>query len=149
MECEICGEKAKRIFVVEIEGVRVRACEKCSKSGNILTIIEEKNEERKEKKLYREMTDEYLLVENYGKIISEARKKAGLSIREIAEKIGEKESLVKKIEKEEIRPSEEVVDKLERILKVNLRERIKEGRESKKKETGKKLRIADVVVIRD
>jgi putative transcription factor len=149
MECEICGEKAKRIFVVEIEGVRVRACEKCSKSGNILTIIEEKNEERKEKKLYRETTDEYLLVENYGKIISEARKKAGLSIREIAEKIGEKESLVKKIEKEEIRPSEELVNKLERILKVNLREKIKEERESRKKETGKKLRIADVVVIRD
>jgi putative transcription factor len=149
MECEICGEKTKRIFVVEIEGVRVRACEECSKSGNVLTIIEEKNEKRKEKKLYREMIDEYLLVENYGKIISEARKKAGLSIREIAEKIGEKESLVKKIEKEEIRPSEEVIDKLERILKVNLRERIKEVGETKKMEIGKKLRIADVVVIRD
>jgi putative transcription factor len=72
-----------------------------------------------------------------------------LSIEELAKKIGEKESLLRKIEKEEIRPSDKVIDKLERFLKIKLREKIEAKPKKEKKEEDIKLRIADVVKIRD
>jgi putative transcription factor len=150
MECEICGKETNKIFITEIEGTVLRLCEECSRGGRILNIIEE---EKKIKENLKPKIDfeneEYDLVENYGEIIAEARNKMNISIEELAKKIGEKESLVRKIEKEDIRPSDKVIDKLERFLKIKLREKIEAKPKRDKKEEDIKLRIADVVKIRD
>jgi len=149
MECEICGKKIQRIFISEIEGVVLRLCEECSKSGNVLNVVNEevrklairKNDVEKE---------EYELIENYGSVIKEARIKLGLSIEELAERIKEKSSLIMKVEKEEIRPSDDLVDKLERVLKVKLREKVEGvGERIERGWREMKLRIADVVEIKD
>jgi len=150
MECEICGIERKKIFITEIEGTILRLCEDCAKGGRILNIIEEakKIKENLKPKIDFE-NEEYDLVENYGKIITEIRTKMNISIEDLAKKIGEKESLLRKIEKEEIRPSDKVVDKLERFLKIKLREKIEAKPKKEKKDEDIRLRIADVVKIKD
>jgi putative transcription factor len=150
MECEICGKETNKIFITEIEGTILRLCEECSRGGRILNIIEGGKKIKENLKSKMDFEDEeYDLVENYGEIIAEARNKMNLSIEELAKKIGEKESLLRKIEKEEIRPSDKVIDKLERFLKIKLREKIETKPKKEKKEEDIKLRIADVVKIRD
>jgi putative transcription factor len=149
MECEICGKKTSKIFTTEIEGTVLRLCKECSKSGKILNVIEEKErkEERKRKGILT-YEENWELVENYGRIIREARSKLGLSIEKLAKGVGEKESLIRKIEREEIRPSDKVVDKLERFLKVKLKEKVKRWTRKNDKQIKAELRIADVIKIK-
>ena len=149
MECEICGKVTRKIFITEIEGIALRVCEECSKSGRILNIVEERKTIKDKQKLKMEFEEEYELVENYGKLIAEARKKMNLSIEELAKKIGEKESLIRKIEREEIRPSDKVIEKLEKFLKIKLKEKIEVKFKNEKKGKEMKLRIVDVVKIKD
>jgi len=151
MECEICGTKVEKAFITQIEGVLLKLCENCSKSGTILNVIKEQKEVDKKKNRWKD-DEEYELIENYGKIIFEARVRMGISTQQLAEKIGEKESLVRKIEREEIRPSDKVVDKLERVLGIKLREKIENFEKSEKSNKSNmkmRLRIADVVKIKD
>jgi putative transcription factor len=149
MECEICGKETKKIFLTEIEGVVVRVCEECSKGGKILNIISENNKPKIERQMPNYQDEEYELIEDYGKVIEEARKKIGISLEELAKRIGEKESLVRKIEREEIRPSDKIIDKLEKFLKIRLREKIDYKPKENKKQLEEKLRIADVIKIKD
>ena len=60
------------------------------------------------------------IAEDYGMKIKEARERAGLKQTELAQKINEKQSLLRKIEHEEILPTDEVRKKIERILKITL-----------------------------
>jgi len=82
-------------------------------------------------------------------LIREARNQAGLSIEELARIVGEKSSYIRKIEKEEIRPSEKIISKLEKILRIKLTEKLEEKIEKQEKEDKMRLRIADVVEIKD
>jgi putative transcription factor len=149
MECEICGCETKKIFIAKIEEAVLRVCEECSKGGEILNIIIKNNEPKIEKSpLYYE-EDEYELIEGYGKIIEEARKKIGISLEDLARRIGEKESLIRKIEREEIRPSDKIIEKLEKFLKIKLREKFDYKPKENNKKSYKGLRIADVVKIKD
>jgi putative transcription factor len=149
MECEICGKETKKIFITEIEGVVLRACEECSKGGKILNIITKNNKPKIERQMPNYQEEEYELIEDYGKVIEEARKKIGISLEELAKGIGEKESLIRKIEREEIKPSDKIINKLEKFLKVKLREKIDYKPKENKKQLEEKLRIADVVKIKD
>jgi len=149
MECEICGKVTRKILITEIEGIVLRVCEECSRSGRILNVIEERKTIKDKQKLKMEFEEEYELVENYGKLIAEARKKMNLSIEELAKKIGEKESLIRKIEREEIRPSDKVIEKLEKFLKIKLKEKIEVKFKNEKKGKEMKLRIVDVAKIKD
>jgi len=149
MECEICGKETKKIFIAEIEGIILRVCEECAKSGRILNIVEKGNKIKERQKPKGKSEEEYELVENYGKLITEAREKMSLSIEELAKKIGEKESLIRKIEREEIRPSDKIIERLEKLLKIKLREKIEAKFKKERRDEEMKLRIADVVKIKD
>ena len=147
IECEICGTRINKIFITKVEGVILRLCEECSKYGIIINIIN-KGEKRKIDVKNSLDEEEYELVEDYQKLIEEARKKMNISIEELAKRIGEKESLIRKVERGEIRPSDNLIEKLEKILKVKLKEKIN-YKFDKKEERKEKLRIADVVEIKE
>ncbi len=70
--------------------------------------------------MFDQMTDE--LVDDYGKVIRRAREASGMSHEELALKIREKASLLKKIEREAIIPEDKVRRKLERTLGITLTE---------------------------
>jgi len=56
--------------------------------------------------------------EDYGRKLKEAREKAGLKQAELANRINEKQSLLRKIENEEIVPSDDVMRKIKRVLNL-------------------------------
>jgi putative transcription factor len=62
------------------------------------------------------------LVEGYGMIIKKARQKKGLSVEDFAKKINEKESVVKKLEKEDMNPPTDLIRKVQRELGINILE---------------------------
>ena len=70
-----------------------------------------------------------------------------LTREEFAKKINEKESIIKRIENEEMRPDEALTKKIERFLKIKLKEVYE-----KKKITGKPrkgaLTIGDIIELK-
>jgi putative transcription factor len=61
-------------------------------------------------------------VDGYGMIIKKARQKRALSVEDFAKKINEKESVVKKLEKEDMNPPLDLVRKVQRELSINILE---------------------------
>ena len=87
------------------------------------------------------------LVENFHIIIRRERERRGWSQEDLAKKIQEKVSLIKKIENAEITPEPEVIEKLERVFDIKLRERVEEVKVETKR-VDMTPTLGDVVVIR-
>lgn len=64
---------------------------------------------------------EYELIEDYPLKIKQGREAQGLSQGELANRIGEKLSIIQKLETGKMRPSDVITDKLSRILRIILR----------------------------
>lgn len=62
------------------------------------------------------------LCSDYGDVIRDARRKAGMSQQELAASIHEAVSLLQHIETQKMRPTDKVVQKLERTLSITLLE---------------------------
>jgi len=60
------------------------------------------------------------LVENYDQIIRKAREGMRLSHKDLGRKIGEKVSVIQKLEVKKIIPNQNLIKKLERTLKIQL-----------------------------
>jgi len=123
-ECEVCGAEIKGgAQYVVIGDSKLRVCKACAHYGTV--VVEDKNvragpvaHARANSRLYERMDHdlEVEVEEDYGRKLKEAREKAGLKQAELAKRINEKQSLLRKIENEEIIPSDEVMRKIERVL---------------------------------
>ena len=107
------------------EGDVVLACANCLKryglkKAYVKPVIGSKVAIRSGKKLFEDLA----LVEGYGFIVRRSREEKGLSQEKLAKLVGEKVSVIKKIETEKLIPSDELVRKLQNALKVKL---IEEG----------------------
>lgn len=72
---------------------------------------------RRKTKNLREETE---LTENFGSLVREARENLGLTHEDLGRKIGEKVSVLKKVEGEKMFPDERLATKLEYALKVKI-----------------------------
>jgi len=126
MRCEICGKEAKLRRAL-VEGVEMMVCDECSKYSIVLPerkrrmavpAMKVKKIVPYSKDVFEEMRLE--LVADWGKKIKEARLKKGLSREELGAKVGEKTTTIAKIENEELRPPDETVRKLEKVLEIKL-----------------------------
>ncbi len=68
----------------------------------------------------------------------------GWKREELAKKINEKLSIIEKLEKGNIRPDDQLVSKLEKALRVKLRERIEQAQPAKKEES-RPLTLGDLI----
>jgi len=115
---------------VTIGSSKLQVCRACARHGT--SVVEDKKAKttlggepmqlvKAKRRLYEQMDiaiEEGMGIgEEYGRKIKEAREKAGLKQAELARRINEKQSLLRRIENEEIIPSEEVWGKIERVLK--------------------------------
>jgi TIGR00270 family protein len=141
-ECEICGKKTKfPTTAVKVEGAEFKACAECTKLG---TVIEKRPPPQtgkaygtpapikygtpayggapkaKPKNYFAGLENE--IVEDYDAVIKKGREAKGLSQEDLALKIKEKATLIKKIERKEIHPEESVIQKLEKELNIKLTE---------------------------
>jgi len=147
MDCEICGRKiVGRSFKIVLEGSEITVCENCKNYGVEKPKIPTQMKLKPIKKSVK-IDLGYELVENFHEIIRREREKRGWSQEELAKRIQEKVSLIRKIENAEITPEPEVVEKLERLFNIKLRESVEEVQlESKKKNLT--LTLGDIVVIK-
>lgn len=133
MYCEICGSYSEKLYQIEIEGTNLMACEKCKNTGKLLdktTDIKERQIERIQKPLSvkhlrqpKYDIQDFDLAEDYGLRISKARQRLGLTIKELAEKVFEKESVLHKIESGKMIPDQKLKERLEKFLNIKLEEK--------------------------
>jgi putative transcription factor len=139
MRCEVCGREIRgppnyRI----IEGGKLTVCSQCSKFSDQewdpkmplarKTPTRRRSAQPKPRRRSDIETAESLeLVEGYGMIIKKARQKKGMNIEDFAKKIKEKESVIKKLEKENMNPPLNLVNKIQRELHINILEEAETG----------------------
>lgn len=147
MRCEICGmEFPSKGVMIEVDGARLLVCENCRRFGveakkqtsrRIVSPVKPAvNIPKKTQKLGRPRSMqakplraqilEYELVEDYPQQIRSARESSGLTQSEFAQKIGERLSIVQKLETGKMRPSDTMIEKIDRVLRINLRAPVEE-----------------------
>jgi putative transcription factor len=139
-ECELCGSgKANR--KTRIDGAVLTVCEKCVGFGEEIRPIEMKIVKKPIPKL--EMGD--ILKQNFNIIISNSRSKMNLKQDELAKKLNEKLSIIKRVE-EGWEPTPILISKLEKFFNIELTEN-PEDKKMEKKTSKERLTIGDVVEI--
>ncbi|MFA4983453.1 MAG: multiprotein-bridging factor 1 family protein [Candidatus Micrarchaeia archaeon] len=123
-ECEICGAPEAG-YLVQVEGAKLNVCRDCSGSGKLIRAPQRQAEKGEEAPA--NIRQEMEVVEGFGRIISEARRKNGLPIEVLAERINEKLSFLERVEHERTLPDEKLCRKLERELGVKLLEATASG----------------------
>jgi len=122
MRCEVCGRETPKLIRAEIEGAELMVCGECAKLGKVL-----RTQEGTPKAVYmprREtapLIEPFELIDDFGTEIKKARERLGLTREQLAKKIFEKESVLQRIEANELEPSDELVLKLEKALNIRLR----------------------------
>ncbi len=138
MNCEICGTEIKgQPFKTKIDNSVMITCKECSKFGKVQNAPQRRNKGKGKKgnnrqntnkqnnKTYqRPSTPEYEVIDDYGKVIKQAREKQKLTREKLAIKIYEKESVLAHIEKGKMIPDSKIARKLEKALNIKLIEKV-------------------------
>ncbi len=146
MDCELCGRPDAKIIAL-VEGVEMNVCEKCSKHGKIIRVITEEKETAKSIKTEKAEV-ELEVVDDFAEIIRKERERRGMTLKQLAAAIAEKESYIDRIEKDEVIPSEKVARKLEKFFNIKLLEEVVVSKESKEKTADEALTLGDVIEIK-
>ena len=138
MQCEMCGETIRGApKLVRVEGAELQVCSKCEKFGTAVQQVRRTDLVRpaaprqgsiktpaavasayRKRDLFDYMEGE--IVDDYNERIRHARMEKGLSQKELAMQIKEKEHLIQKIENHDLIPEENVRKKLEKALEIRL-----------------------------
>ncbi len=128
-QCEICGKQAKLISII-IEGSMLQVCKDCAGFGKTVLIPEKPQIKEKQKPVKIKIEETILITKEYPKLIKDAREKSNLKQKDLAEKAGEKESVIHQLESGILEPSLILAKKLENILKIKLIETHEENKEN-------------------
>jgi putative transcription factor len=116
--CELCGKESNSLKKVKIEGATLKACDSCAEMGEEVSTSSKKS--RKKSKTRKKRSSKNVLVNDYGERIKSARESEQLSLAEVADDLNEKESLIAKIEKQDLKPDKPLADKLSKKFGVTL-----------------------------
>ena len=133
-ECDICGRATEQEYVIEIEGALMHTCERCANGKTPIEVIDHslRKEEKHEVHVSHTFAEgDQEVADRYGDIIKAARERLGMTNKDLAVMINERESLIARIERNQLVPEEKIVKKLEKALNIKL--------ESSNKNDGKKL----------
>ncbi len=126
----------------------LEVCENCVNFGKeIIETNPVKIERKKEIEDLSFYKEENSFVENYGKLIIETREKKDLNREQFAEKIKEKESLIKRVENEQMTPDDALTNKIERFLEIKLKKPYEEKYMERKAVKKPELTIGDIVEV--
>ena len=120
--CELCGREVDSTKKVKIEGAILKACDSCAEMGEEVKTKTSSSGTRKKKstRRSRKRSSEDVLVSDYGEKVKSAREMKQLSIQEVADDLNEKESLISKIEKQDLKPDKPLAEKLEKKFSITL-----------------------------
>jgi putative transcription factor len=147
----MCGQPIYgKAYRAVVEGAEMVLCERCFRSVKAKLAPPKKTAKPKPKpKLKTKKVVEYVVVEDYAKRIREARERLGMSRRELGMKVGEHETVIKRIELGRLEPDLELARKLEKVLGIELVKKLEyEEVESVSKPPSTELTLGDIAVLR-
>jgi len=145
MECEICGVEGAG-YVVLVEGAKLTVCHDCSGAGKLLRAPQPARDPAIQSA--RAGKAEMEVVDGYGSIIADARKKMGLPLEVLAERINEKHSFLERVEHEKTLPDAKLAHKLEKELGIKLLQEVSSGTAVDVKDRqGKGMTLGDILEI--
>ncbi|MCX6772505.1 MAG: hypothetical protein NTV88_01910 [Candidatus Micrarchaeota archaeon] len=120
MECEICGS-GEAEYIVQVEGAKLNVCHSCSSSGKLIRgpLPKEYKPKPGEEARVGSGKEELEVVEGFGSLIAGARKRMGLPLEVLAERINEKHSFLERVEHEKTLPDVKLCHKLQKYLTSN------------------------------
>lgn len=147
MLCEMCGKETGIIKKIDVEGSILSVCSNCSRFGKAYqtepgsvrssqvskseatsaSSVEDRLAQRQKRMQSRDIFSESSsreLVEDYHRVIQQARMAMGLNQEELARKLNERKSIITKLETKSIKPDNKLIRKLEKTLKIDLMENI-------------------------
>lgn len=129
MLCEVCGAEIRgQPYRRIIEGGKMTVCGRCASFGTDEWSPTRPRDRMRSRPTPRrprsevEAAETEAMVENYGGLIRKTRQKMGMTVEDFSRKINEKESVIKKLEKEELNPDRKLIQKLKNTLKIELLE---------------------------
>ncbi len=134
MRCEVCGREIRgQPYYRIIEGAKMTVCGQCAQfgskewdpnkpKGRSIRRRPTRTARTSRPRSEVEAAEQMELVDDYGELIRKTRQKKGLTIEDFAKKLNEKESVLKKLEKEEFNPPMNLIEKVSRELNIKLLE---------------------------
>ncbi len=144
VQCEMCGTETGSPKTVKIEGAELEVCDDCAEFGTEIKTQETSSTSTKystssssgtsssstssaggssssgggrRRDMFDEMDE---VVQDYDDRIRDARESKGLTQEELAKQLNEKASLIRKLERGDVLPSDSIQRKLERKLGIDL-----------------------------
>lgn len=166
MQCEMCGETIRGPpKLIRVEGAELQVCAKCGKFGTEVQQPRRTDLQRpapgragpatrapvanapasRKRDMFDYMEGE--IVEDYANRVRNARMEKGLTQKDLALQLMVRELLIKKIEKGELVPEEEVRKKLEKVLGIKLVDMVA-GDEERKTQSEITQTLGDLTIIR-
>ncbi len=114
--CELCGKEGPVITAV-VEGSQMTVCQACAKFGKVIQrpvgIVGRAS-------VVKAPEVSEVVVSEYAQLIRSAREKSGMTQKDFAMKLNEKESVIHKLENGQFVPPISMARKLEKMLHVKL-----------------------------
>ncbi|USZ68303.1 multiprotein bridging factor aMBF1 [Halorussus salilacus] len=142
VQCEMCGADTGSPKTIKVEGAELDVCDDCADFGTEVktpdsgststkystssssgsstssgTSSSSSSSRSRRSDMFDDMDE---LAQDYDDRIRDAREETGMSQEDLAKKLNEKASLIRKLERGDILPSDEVQTKLERELDIAL-----------------------------
>ena len=140
--CELCG-KDTELFRAVVEGSEVNVCSACGKYGKMLQRPVMRASRHSPVQKAPEPSE--VVVSDYAQKIRSAREKSGMTQKEFALKLNEKESVIHKLENGLFVPPIDLARKLERLLRIKLVEVEQEEEAETAKKSSGPLTIGDII----
>jgi len=141
----MCGAESMLVHA-KIEGTELTVCKKCAGYGQVLGRVRIRTDSPDIPKSSVERIQ--AVKPDFAEVIRRKRESLGLTQKDFAKKLNEKESLIHKIETGGFEPSLTMARKFERVLGITLVEQIEEKHETSAKKSSDQLTIGDLIKIR-
>lgn len=166
LTCEICGKPIRgQPVTILIGGAKLTVCNECSRYGTPIKVNKQipqnpiisvkpklqskTNNKAVQKKSEKDIFDEDIkVVDEYPSLIKSARERLGWTQDFLASRLGEKVSVIKKIEAGSIVPSIQLARKMEKILGIPLIERIPSSADARQDSESVNLTLGDVAKLK-
>ena len=148
MLCDMCGSSGS-LFRAEVEGAILTVCGKCSRFGKVLGAVKQHEIQKagQNKPVEKpELMD--IMVDGYAGKIRKKREELGLTQKDFAKKINEKESLIQQIESGNFHPDISLAKKLQKALGISLLEEYEEKHEAMQHAKSESFTIGDFIKVK-
>ncbi len=147
----MCGQDADSLKKVKIEGAVLKVCDSCAEMGEEVKTSSKRQKKKKSgsRSSGSKKGSSEVLVNDYGDRVKEAREDETLSIQELSDELNEKESLLKKVEQQELKPDKPLANKLSKRFNITLYTNPEVTDYSQEKGDTRKATMEDVADIKD